>query len=83
MDDKDCKQIKGELQVESNEGGGVKFGDDGKTAFSEDRSAYSSMFYAIPRATVRRPFLLPWTNSTGMYERTGAHLFYFPQTDYR
>jgi hypothetical protein len=52
VDDKDCKQIKGELQVESNEGGGVKFGDDGKTAFTEDRSAYSSMFYAIPRATI-------------------------------
>lgn len=52
MDDKDCKQIKGALRVESNEGGGVKFGDDGKTAFAEDRSAYSAMFYAIPRATV-------------------------------
>jgi hypothetical protein len=50
--DSECKHIEGELFVESNEGGGVKFGDDGKTAFSEDRSVYSSMFYAIPRATV-------------------------------
>jgi hypothetical protein len=56
VDDPECKHIKGELIVESNEGGGVKFGDDGKTAFAEDRSAYSSMFYAIPRATVP-PFL--------------------------
>jgi hypothetical protein len=52
IDDKECKDIKGELFVESNEGGGVKFGDDGKTAFTEDRTAYSSMFYTIPRATV-------------------------------
>jgi len=52
IEDKECKDIKGELILASNEGGGVKFGDDGKTAFLEDRSAYSAMFYTIPRATV-------------------------------
>ncbi|KAL6056224.1 putative cell survival pathways protein [Balamuthia mandrillaris] len=52
VDDKQCKKIKGELHVASNEGGGVKFGDDGKTSFSEDRSEFSAMFYTIPRATV-------------------------------
>ena len=57
MDDSECKHIKGELIVQSSEGGGVKFGDDGKTAFAEDRSLYSSMFYAIPRATVSSLFV--------------------------
>jgi len=52
VDDSECKHIKGELIVQSSEGGGVKFNDDGKTAFAEDRSLYSSMFYAIPRATI-------------------------------
>jgi len=56
VDDSECKHIKGELIVQSSEGGGVKFGDDGKTAFAEDRSLYSSMFYAIPRATVSSLF---------------------------
>jgi len=52
VDDSECKHIKGELFVESNDGGGVKFTDDGKTAFTEDRSSYSAMFYAIPRAAI-------------------------------
>jgi len=58
VDDKDCKQIKGELKVASNEGGGIKFCDDGKTAFTDDRSTYSAMFYAIPRATITGELLV-------------------------
>ncbi len=51
MDDKDCS-IKGELEFASEGRDGIKFGDDGKVAFNEERTDYEQLVFTIPRAAV-------------------------------
>jgi len=52
FDEKECKQIRGELHFNGEGIDSVKFGDDGKVGFVADKSEFESLFFTIPRAAV-------------------------------